>query len=749
MSTIAGPRTDRAFNRPERLPLPSASRWHRIVATVGALIAFSATAATVPAAAAAHAASAPGRSAPARPASALDASATPALWPALAPFHHLVTADMENASGTDMLAAVTLEGAYNQLQRPDRIYLVQRASDQAWLASGALRGEPQTQLATSGSGPEAALDALLASYGPAIRGAIITNPSDPDTVNLATTMAGIDGAMVADPSQVPLLQQCGIPVLYSFADQAFASSVAAYQWGVDNLLPHTTSKDLVMLRPGVSGSVRDYAVASRSFVFFLTSSNSSQEPLMNQIISSRAPNTPILGYIANEGPDVADLSSLGHFLNASDFLDNESDWSAMLSPPTLHQPPPQPVRADPHTAYVSFLVSDGDNAQYVQNRMFSLWHQPDLGTVPEGWTMAPGMVDFAPAMIEWYYQHRPASSEFVAGPSGVGYATAQTGANLDTFAQLSGAFMRRDSMSTADYWGTPGALPEYAAQSAVPSISYGGPLAYTQQGATAITGQTSGYTDPANAVLDTLEQDVVMEMASGQPVFLQPLVDAWNLGPQDVLAIAQALTRWASAQGENVVFTTPSELAATQQAYRSHSGPDLPAHNAEAVPGQALLQLPPAGQLQDYVTPTPAGPNLISNPSGATGVTGWYATAGQLGSGSYGGGPALTWTLSGTLPSQQWAHTYPAVTNGDRYVFSVQVAGSGQVFLDVWTGSADLQSPAVQLGDGYQTLTWTASIPSNAPGGQSGSAPQLQVREDGAGPVTVHIRNATVQLDGA
>jgi hypothetical protein len=168
--------------------------------------------------------------------------------------------------------------------------------------------------------------------------------------------------------------------------------------------------------------------------------------------------------------------------------------------------------------------------------------------------------------------------------------------------------------------------------------------------------------------------------------------------------------------------------------------------NAEAVPGQALLRLPPAGQLQGYVTPTVTGPNLVANPSGASGTTGWYATAGQLSSGSYAGGPALTWTLGQTLPSQEWAHTYPAVTNGDRYVFSVQVAGSGQVFLDVWTGSADLQTPAVQLGAGFQTLTWSAAIPAGAPGGQSGAAPQLQVREDGAGPVTVQVRDADVRL---
>jgi hypothetical protein len=187
-------------------------------------------------------------------------------------------------------------------------------------------------------------------------------------------MAGIDDAMVATPAQVPMLQAHGIPVLYSFASQSFSSPTAAYQWEVDNLLPLTNDKDLVLLNPTVAGGIRDEAVATGSFVFFLTSTDSSEAALMQQIITSRASNTPILGYIADEGPDVAYLSSLGHFLNASDFFDNGSDWAAVSSPPGLSQPSPGAVAAQPRTAYVSFVESEGDNAQYVQERMFDLWH---------------------------------------------------------------------------------------------------------------------------------------------------------------------------------------------------------------------------------------------------------------------------------------------------------------------------------------------------------------------------------------
>ena len=674
---------------------------------------------------------------------------TPELWPKLSPFQTLVVAHLTGATSDQQLAATTLEGAYNQLQGTNRLYVVQSADDQTWLTDHVLHGVHWSLLKSQGGmGATGQLNALLADYGADIKGAIVTNSSDPDTINLATTMAGVDDAMVADPSQLPLLQQYGIPVIYSFADQSFATSTAAYQWEYTNLFSQTNPADLVMLNPADYGSLRDYIIATKSFVFYLTSTDSTEEPLMNQIISARPAGTPILGYIADEGPDVADLSSLGDFLNASDFVDNGSDWAAVPSLGRLTQPQPQPVHAQSNTVYVAFLVSDGDNEQYDEHQMFDVWSAgTDLGAVPEGWTTAPGMIDYAPSLLSWFYQHLPADSELLPGPSGVGYATQLTGTDLQHFARLSGGFMRKDSMSTTDFWQTPSEVAAYARASQVPSISVDAPMAYLQEGKTAVVGQTSGYIDPPSTLLSTIEQDVLAAPTT-KPVFLEPLADGWAVTPQDVLAIGQALATWGKTAGKKFVFTTPSELALTEEAHRQGTGSSLPQLNAQAVSGAALLKLPPAGQLQGFTQPTPSGPNLVSNPSGQDGTTGWTYTAGTLAAGTYQGGPDLNWSVPTTESGDQWVHVYPAVTDGDTYQFSVQVAGSGQVYLDVYDGTEDLQSVAVDLTPQYQTLTWTAAIPSDAPGGQSGSAPQLQVREIGIKPVNVYIQDATVQLAG-
>ncbi|MBO0804796.1 MAG: hypothetical protein J2P25_17200 [Nocardiopsaceae bacterium] len=685
-------------------------------------------------------------------ASARTSGSAPELWPKLSPFKTMVVSTLgAGATTSQQLAATTLEGAYNQLQGPNRLYVVWNSDDQTWLNDGVFHGVTWSPLKGQGQGAAGQLNALLSDYGHDIKGAIVANPSDSDTVNLATTMAGQDDAMVATPDQVPLLKKYGIPILHSFANTTFASPTAAYQWELTHLMRGTNPKDLVILNPGAI-ALRDYIISTKSFVFYLTSTDSSQKPLLNKILSTRPANTPVLGYIADEQPDVADLSAQGKFLNASDFLENGSDFAAMPSLPGLSQTRPQPVKAQPNTVYVAPVVSDGDNAQYVEHHMFDVWTQDasDLGAVPEGWTMPPGMIDSAPNMIGWYYQNLPRDSEMLPGPSGVGYATQMTGPDLQRFGQLSGGFMDKDSMSTIDSWEAPSQTAALARSSGAPSISVGAPLAYARDGKTAVLGQTSGYISTPSALLTTLEQDALAQPGSS-PDFLEPLVDGWTLSPHDMLAVAQNLAKWGKTVGKKFVFTTPSEMGLTDEAYHQGRSSGLPELNAQAVSGAAELKLPSAGQLQGYTPSAPTGPNLIANPSGANGTDGWTdtngtttGTIGTLTAGTYDGGPDISWKVPTTEPEQVWAHAYPSVTDGKTYQFSVKVAGSGQVFMDVYNGAADFQTPAIDLKSSYQTLTWTVNVPANAPTGQN--APQLQVREVGAAPLDVHISDATVRL---
>jgi hypothetical protein len=656
--------------------------------------------------------------------------------------------DVQKMSATDLLTATTLEGIYNAQNRPSRLYLIQSADDQTWLDQVPKNIDIQT-LAPPGNG--SVLQMLLRRFKSFVHGAIMTNGTNADATNLATTMGGLDQAIVISPSQQGLADSLKIKVLYSFNTAQFTAynAVQTYQWGIDNLLPRSSKKILVMLPGNDPNHIRDYAAATGAFMFYLTSTDATQKAVMNTIIAHTPANTPIMGYIPDEGPDVADLSSLGHFLNASDFLDNESVWAAMPSPAALKESTePAPLKAQPNTVYVAFMVSDGDNAQYMQHRMAALWQDPNLGAIPEGWTVAPGTVDFAPTLLSYYNNHLPSNSELVAGPSGIGYSTQMGGSDLANFAQLTAGALQRTDIKTVDDWESLGNLRTYAQSAKVPSISVNAPLAEEQIGDTTVMGQTSGYIASAQQEFCTLVQQSASDQKN-QPLFLAPLVDGWNLDPTDILHIAQQLATAGKASGLHYVFTTPTELALTMRKYYAGQEDGLPTANAQSVTGAQALQKPIIDPPYEANPVTVTGSNLVDNPSGASGTDGW-TTAGPDRSGNatltattYQGGPALHWAdTTTTLPD--WIHYYPSVQNGHTYTFSVDLAGSGQAYLNVWTGNADLQTIPVNLTSAYQTLTWTVTVPSDAPTSPDAQAPQIQIRESAIAPVSVYIRNASV-----
>lgn len=665
------------------------------------------------------------------------------LWPKFSTPQLVLAANTAGISGADLLTAVTLQGVYNGEQQPSRLYLIQRPEDQFWLTQLPPGIRVDTLAPPSG---ESLLQMLLERFRPFIRGAIVTDPSNADTDNLATTMAGLDHAIVINPSQESLASSLGIPVLYSFDTATFTADDPAqtYEWGIQNLLAQSSTRLLVMLSGTEYGDIRDYTVATGSFIFWLTSTNAAEEPVMNTIIEHTPANTPIMGYVPDENPDVADLSSLGHFLNASDQLTNESFWASIPSPPALHEATqPAPLAARPNTVYVAFLASDGDNAQYMQHEMAELWSGSDLGAVPMGWTVAPGTVYFDPTMLEYYTRNLPADSELDAGPSGIGYASEMTGSDLTTFAQLTGEILAKDGLHSTDSYEPPTDQSQFvqAAKPPIVGISQSEPLVEEQLGHTVLFGQTSGYLHTPQDLFCAIHQQTE-DLQAQQPLFLEPLYQAPDITLPQLLETAQSLALAAQSEGFQIVFTTPSELELTMEHYFGGEERGLPAANVQSMTGAQVLAEPTVTPTFPTGTVQITGPNLLTNPSGASGTLGWGTSGGDLSATTYQGQPALHWTsdvISGLTYGLSYAYSSPAITKGDTYTFSMQVAGSGQVYMDVYNGSVDNTTLPVKLTSSYQTLTWTETIPTNAPNSTS-----IQLREVGTGPASAYIRDASV-----
>lgn len=147
--------------------------------------------------------------------------------------------------------------------------------------------------------------------------------------------------------------------------------------------------------------------------------------------------------------------------------------------------------------------------------------------------------------------------------------------------------------------------------------------------------------------------------------------------------------------------------------------------------------------------------NMISNPSGGSGTTGWSTSGGTVstgtGSGTCGGqGTTLEFTRS-SGSGDAWAFYDPAIPSGritnspiTPYIFSVQVcvASGSPVFLDVWSGAQDIKSGSVSSGSGWQTLQLAVPLPNPAASGNT--TIKLQVRTSGSSTQVFFHNAATV-----
>src|SRR6185312_11969423 len=111
----------------------------------------------------------------------------------------------------------------------------------------------------------------------------------------------------------------------------------------------------------------------------------------NSFLSSMGAGGTFMGWWPEEGSGVTRASQYGIATVASDYATNLTVHSGM--PRTVNIKPIPPKPALQNKMYVAFIMSDGDNLQYVEHLERKLWNDPGRGQVPMGWTMSPAMLD--------------------------------------------------------------------------------------------------------------------------------------------------------------------------------------------------------------------------------------------------------------------------------------------------------------------------------------------------------------------
>jgi hypothetical protein len=137
--------------------------------------------------------------------------------------------------------------------------------------------------------------------------------------------------------------------------------------------------------------------------------------------------------------------------------------------PAIQIPPVPKMPPLENKVHVALIISDGDNIQYTQHAMRQGWDRISRvrGKIPLNWTIAPGLVDIAPGILNHYYSLATPNDCFVTGPSGMGYLMpfntlkepgAPVGDNLtdparmDGYARLTETYLQRSGLRVMTIW---------------------------------------------------------------------------------------------------------------------------------------------------------------------------------------------------------------------------------------------------------------------------------------------------------
>jgi hypothetical protein len=298
---------------------------------------------------------------------------------------------------------------------------------------------------------------LIAKYLGEVEGIIIYDNAVPDTINLATTLAGAKQALVVAPSLAARLHAApyNLPILLDLRGQ-FADKLAVYRKLYSDYWPTLTHRLAFGLNPlAVRAAVREYAVAVGAASLWLDPAVPAQAALLEQFLSSMGAGAVWMGWWPDEAAGVTAASKHGIATVASDYCTNLTVHSGMPRAIGVTPLPAKPALAN--KIYVAFILSDGDNLQFVEHLLRKLWNDPGRGKVPMGWTLSPAMVDAMPGALNYLWTTATPNDAFVSGPSGYGYTYPNLwtdGAALDRFVAKTEQYDQRAGLRVVTIWNT-------------------------------------------------------------------------------------------------------------------------------------------------------------------------------------------------------------------------------------------------------------------------------------------------------
>jgi hypothetical protein len=307
-----------------------------------------------------------------------------------------------------------------------------------------------------------------------ISGAIIWDPAVPATINVATTIAGVEDGIVLSPELArEYLDKWKLKVIRDLRGM-FTGAVSgsakndAYRWAVKNYLEKGLcyghrlflNEDSFFAREnGDIGYIvtRDWAVNKRSFVFDLS-------PWGDEVPKDdpgQKPGTDLATYKMileailkqTAGREMTEISGFFVFSKYANMPDHKSthepvptEWESvfLMSPYNCYQntvasycfnasfhshaPAPDLKQHRPLSAarlenkiYVCIFMADYDSGTCLYSFLRKFWEDGNRGVLPFLWGLNPNLVETYPDIITYFYDNLAANDYFGSDASAAGY----------------------------------------------------------------------------------------------------------------------------------------------------------------------------------------------------------------------------------------------------------------------------------------------------------------------------------------
>lgn len=274
--------------------------------------------------------------------------------------------------------------------------------------------------------------------------------------NMAVMMAGAENALpVSEDLKDKLIQEFGWDKEVVDIRNRWSTLSEAYDWALTELMPKLNKKIVFSL--GLRDDWKtfpwrlyDYAVATRSFIFWLDNHSSEGKNIIKRILNTTGypKNSFVLGY-GMHGDDLNDaINPEGWGFLVGDIFPNASFYSSYPTE-TFKQPAPKAITAEKGKVYVALHWSDGDNIQFNHNATYDIFNQQGRGKVPVSMTLSPALMEIAPFILRYYYENATENDEFIGGPSGVQYIQEALYKPTDyvSWCEMNGKWLQQAGMS--------------------------------------------------------------------------------------------------------------------------------------------------------------------------------------------------------------------------------------------------------------------------------------------------------------